>query len=112
MCSVALAACLAAVALPAKSEAGPFVFRGGPYDRWVGVHVGPYYDPWFAPAPVYGGYYVAPSAYVAGPVTTTSFYTPTTVYTAPAATTSLYVPATTIYYDAPARLYPVRRWRW
>src|SRR5262249_53646357 len=116
-----VAAVLGVAALsPSKSEAGPLIYRGGPWDRWVQ----PVYD--YATGyssggmyyyPTYSSYYY-PSGYTTYYYPSGSYYYPTTTYYYP--TTTYYYPATSYYYPTYSSYYypsmPVNygwgRWRW
>jgi hypothetical protein len=85
-----LAAVLGVFALsPSESQAGPFVYRGGGWDRWVAPVLNGGYDGYW-----YNGYYYPSNSYYY-PSGYTTYYYPTTTYVAP--TTTYYYPSSYYY---------------
>ena len=119
-----LAAVTGLIALtPSESQAGPFIYRGGAWDRYVapvvnggyyydggywsnGIYYGPTYSSFYYPSTTY----VAPATVVApaAPAMTVVPAAATTIVV-PAPATTLYFPAT-YYYDTPV-WYGRVRWR-
>lgn len=110
---------------PAPAKAGPLIYRGGPWDRWVSPVMSAvtgdywnsgYYYPGYASSyyPSTSYYYPSTSSYY--PSTSyyypsTSYYPGTTSYDYPS-TTYYYPWTSSYYYTTPTYYYGRRGWRW
>jgi hypothetical protein len=109
-----------AIFAPSPAKAGPFIYRGGPWDRWVSPVLSTvtgdywnsgYYYPGYASSYYYPStsyYYPSTSYYYPS---TSSYYYPDTSYYSPS-TTYYYPWTSSYYYTTPTYYYGRRGWRW
>ena len=103
---------------PSPVKAGPIIYRGGPWDRWVSPVVSAvtgdywtsgYYYPGYA-----SSYYPSTSYYYPSTsfdYASTSYYYPSTSNYYPS-TTYYYPWTSSYYYTTPTYYYGRRGWRW
>jgi hypothetical protein len=104
---------------PSPVKAGPIIYRGGPWDRWVSPVVSAVTGDYWASGYYYPGYassYYYPSTSYYYPSTgydypSTSYYYPSTSYYYPS-TTYYYPWTSSYYYTTPTYYYGRRGWRW